>query len=313
MAHTVLAFGELLWDIFPNGEVLGGAPANFCYRINSLGHDGWLVTRLGKDDRGKRAAELLRANGMSLNYVQWDDKYPTGTVPVELDSTGSPAFTILPNVAYDHIEITPDLLALATMADCICFGTLIQRAETSRRTLHTLLDAAPQALKVLDLNLRKDCYTQETIAASLERANILKLNETEAEIVARMFNLPDTCSSFARAAVKHWDLTACIVTLGPKGVVAANNRGEFVQRPGHKINVTDTIGAGDAFTAGFLHCHFANQPLAACCDFANALGALVSQTRGGTAPVKLEAIEALARAAGPHQKRDATIFGIETG
>lgn len=293
MRRTVLAFGELLWDIFPNGEVLGGAPANFCYRINSLGHRGWLVTRLGSDDRGKRAADLVRANGMSLNYVQWDDKHPTGTVPVELDATGSPTFTILPNVAFDHIEITPDLLALGATADCICFGTLIQRAETSRRTLHALLDAAPKALKVLDLNLRKDCYTQETITASLKRTDILKLNETEAEILARMFGLPDTFASFAPAAVTQWDLTACVVTLGPKGVVAANNKGEFAQRPGHKVNVVDTIGAGDAFTAGFVHCYFEGRPLEACCDFANALGALVSETRGGTTPIKLEAIETL--------------------
>ncbi|HUS34482.1 MAG TPA: carbohydrate kinase [Verrucomicrobiae bacterium] len=293
MARTVLAFGELLWDVFPNGEVLGGAPANFCYRINSLGHEGRLVTRLGEDDRGRRAADLVGANGMSLKYVQWDDKHPTGTVPVELEATGSPNFTILPNVAYDHIETTAELLALATRADCICFGTLIQRAETSRRTLHALLDAAPRALKVLDLNLRKDCYTPETIAASLERADILKLNESEAEILAWMFGLPDRFASFAPAAVKQWNLTACVVTLGAKGVVAANHKGEFVQRPGHKVNAVDTVGAGDAFTAGFLHCHFEDRSLDACCDFANALGALVSETRGGTAPIKLEAIEAL--------------------
>jgi fructokinase len=295
MGRTVLAFGELLWDVFPNGEVLGGAPANFCYRVNGLGHDGWLVTRLGKDDRGKRAAEVVRANGMSLNYVQWDEKYPTGSVPVELDATGSPTFTILPNVAYDQIEITSELLALATMADCICFGTLIQRAETSRRTLQAMLDAAPQALKVLDLNLRKDCYTEDTIAGSLARADVLKLNEGEAEILARMFGLPDAFASFAPAAVEQWDLTVCVVTLGAKGVVAANDRGEFAQRPGHKVNVVDTIGAGDAFTAGFLHCHFEGRPLEACCDFANALGALVSETRGGTAPIKVEAIEALSK------------------
>jgi fructokinase len=292
---TIIAFGELLWDVFPNGEVLGGAPANFAYRINSLGHDGWLVTRLGKDDRGQRAADLVHANGMSLHYIQWDDKKPTGTVPVQLDATGSPNFTILPDVAYDYIEITPDLLALATQADCICFGTLIQRAETSRRTLHALLDAAPQALKILDLNLRKDCYTDQTIADSLARADILKLNETEAEILARIFQLPDTFASFAPAAVAKWNLTACILTLGAKGVVAANNKNEFIQLPGHKIKVIDTVGAGDAFTAGFLHSFLEGSPLTYCCAFANALGALVSQTRGGTAPIKLSDVEALAQ------------------
>ena len=294
VAKTIIAFGELLWDIFPNGEALGGAPSNFAYRINSLGHDGWLVTRLGKDHRGKRAADLVRANGMSLDYVQWDDKKPTGTVPVELDATGSPTFTILPDVAYDYIETTPELLALAAQADCICFGTLIQRAETSRRTLHALLDAAPHALKVLDLNLRKDCYTKQTIADSLARSDILKLNENEAEMLARIFQLPDTFASFAPAAVVKWNLTACVVTLGPKGVVAANNKNEFVQRPGHKVKVIDTVGAGDAFTAGFIHCFLQARPLTYCCDFANALGALVAQTRGGTTTIKLAEIQSLA-------------------
>ena len=293
-SKTIIAFGELLWDIFPSGEVLGGAPSNFAYRINSLGHDGWLVTRLGKDDRGKRAAELIRRNGMSLSYLQFDDKHPTGTVPVELDGTGSPNFTILPDVAYDYIEITPDLLALAAQADCICFGTLIQRAETSRRTLYSLLDAAPQALKVLDLNLRKDCYTDQTIADSLARADILKLNETEAEILARIFQLPDTFAIFAPAAVAKWNLTACVVTLGAKGVVAANNQNEFIQLGGHKVKVVDTVGAGDAFTAGFIHWFLKGSPLNYCCAVANALGALVAQTRGGTAPIKLADIETLA-------------------
>jgi fructokinase len=290
---TVIAFGELLWDIFPTAEALGGAPSNFAYRINSLGHDGWLVTRLGKDDRGKRAADIVRANGMSLNYVQWDEKKPTGTVPVQLDTAGSPTFTIVPDVAYDYIEITPELLALAAQADCICFGTLIQRAEISRRTLHALLDAAPQALKVLDLNLRKDCYTEQTIADSIARADILKLNETEAEILARIFQLPDTFASFAPAAVAKWNLTACVVTLGAKGIVAANNKNNFIQIPGHKVNVIDTVGAGDAFTAGFVHCILEERPLAHCCNFANALGALVAQTRGGMAPIKIADIHAL--------------------
>jgi fructokinase len=287
---TIIAFGELLWDIFPNGEALGGAPSNFAYRINSLGHDGWLVTRLGNDDRGKRAADLVRANGMSLHYVQWDDKKPTGTVPVQLDAAGSPTFTILSDVAYDYIEITPELLALAAQADCICFGTLIQRAETSRRTLHALLDAAPHALKVLDLNLRKDCYTDQTIADSLARADILKLNENEAEILARMFHLPDTFARFAPAAVAKWNLKVCVITLGEKGSVAASDRGAFVQRQSRKVNVVDTVGAGDAFTAAFVKKYLEGFPLRVCCDFANALGALVAQTRGGMQPIDYDAI-----------------------
>lgn len=287
MSKTVIAFGELLWDIFPTGEVLGGAPANFAYRINSLGHDGWLVTRLGKDDRGQRAADLVHKNGLPLQYVQWDETKPTGTVQVEVDAAGVPNFTIVRHVAYDYIEPSEPLLALAASAHCICFGSLIQRSKISRNALYSLLDAAPRALKVLDLNLRKDCYDREIISESIRRAHILKLNEDEAALVAAMFSLPNNLNDFARFVVEDMKRLACIITLGANGIIAANNKGELIQRPGHNVNVVDTVGCGDAVTAGFVHCYLENRSLAYCCDFANALGALVAQTRGGMGPVNL--------------------------
>lgn len=289
-SRTILAYGELLWDVFATGEVLGGAPANFAYRVSSLGHRARLITRLGRDERGKKAAEIVSRNGMPLDFVQWDETFPTGTVPITLGPDGSPDFTILPNVAYDHIQSTPELRDLAASADCICFGTLIQRAETSRKTLHALLDSAPGALKVLDLNLRRDCYGADTISSSLERANILKLNEQEAQVLSRLFNLPDDFAAFATAAINRWELDYCIVTLGAKGLAAADGSGRVVQRPAHKIQVVDTCGAGDAFTAGFLHAHFEGRSFSDCCDYANALGALVAQVRGGTEPVPKDRI-----------------------
>jgi len=281
MSKTVVAFGELLWDIFPTGAVLGGAPANFAYRINTLGHKGHLVTRLGRDDLGRRAAESLRANGLSPDHVQWDDTHPTGTVHITLAPDGSPNFVITPNVAFDHIESTPTLRALAAKADCICFGTLIQRSPKSRATLYELL-AASKALKVLDLNLRKDCYSQETIAASLEHANILKLNESEAQLLSTL--PPDR---FAPDAVQRWNLEACVITLGERGAIAANRAGEHVQVSGQKIKVIDTCGSGDAFTGGFIHSHLNGRSLLESCQFGNTLGAAVAQTRGATAPVKV--------------------------
>jgi fructokinase len=294
MRRTVIAFGELLWDVFPNGEALGGAPANFAYRVNSLGHDGRLVTRLGKDERGRLAAELLRENGMALDHVHWDDAKATGTVHVKVDAAGMPDFTIVRDVAYDYIEVTPELLAIARAADCFCFGTLIQRSAVSRRTLYGILEAAAGALKVLDLNLRKDCYNREIITGSVERADILKLNEDEAKLLAQMYGFPESPAEFARAVVSELKREACVVTLGKEGIVAANNKGEFVQRRGHEVEVVDTVGCGDAVTAGFVHCYMAGRPLDYCCDFANALGALVAQTRGGMAPIDLRNVERLA-------------------
>jgi fructokinase len=293
----IISFGELLWDVFPTGEVLGGAPANFAYRMNSLGHEGLLVTRLGNDDLGRRAADLVGAQGMSTEFVQWDDAHPTGTVPITLEADGSPIFTILPNVAFDCIEATDSLLGLAARADWICFGTLIQRNETSRDTLHAVLERSPKSKKLLDLNLRKDCFTLETIVDSLERANVLKLNENEAKFLAEKFDLPSDVEKFAAAIVARWNLNYCVITLGPDGVAAANGSGEVIRRAGHRIKVVDTCGAGDAFTAGFLHSVSSGKSLAAACDFANALGALVAQSRGGTAPVSLDEIESLLKKA----------------
>ena len=293
-SKTIIAFGELLWDIFPTGEVLGGAPSNFAYRINSLGHAGWLVTRLGKDERGERAADLIRENGLPLNYVQWDKTKPTGTVHVAIDPKGVPHFKIVRNVAYDYIEPTSELLALAASAQCICFGTLIQRSNISRATLYQMLDAAPDALKILDLNLRKDCFNRQIISESIRRADILKLNEDEARFIAELFSLPTDLNDFARYVVEVMKRKVCIITLGANGLIAANNKGELIERPSHKVEVIDTVGCGDAVTAGFVHCFLENRPLAYCCDFANALGALVAKTRGGMSPIKLADIHALA-------------------
>src|SRR6185295_17145412 len=176
---TILAFGETLWDLLPTGPVLGGAPCNFAYRVNSLGDRAILVTRLGRDELGRKAFERLRQLGLDTSFVQWDDARPTGTVPVTIDGKGVPDFTITPDVAYDYIEATDELRRVIPSVDCIYCGTLVQRSEPSRRALNDLLDAK-RAPVLLDLNLRKKCYTTTTIDESLKRATLVKLNETEA-------------------------------------------------------------------------------------------------------------------------------------
>jgi fructokinase len=280
----IIAFGELLWDVFPTGEVLGGAPANFAYRINSLGHETHLISRVGRDERGERAARLLTEKNLSTQNIQRDDRLPTGSVPISIKPDGSHEFTILPNVAYDHIELTPTLLNLAQTADAICFGTLVQRSQTSRATLYHLLDNSP-ALKILDLNLRKNCYDAFTIEASLKRADILKLNEDEALYLGRTYGLEP--ATFISAAVKKWDLDCCIVTLGANGAEAASpSEGTWVWGAELAGAVVDTVGCGDAFTAGFLHHYLAGAELGEACEAANLLAAKVSRTRGGMSPVE---------------------------
>ena len=280
---TIVAFGELLWDVFPTGEVLGGAPSNFAYRINSFGDRAQIVTRLGRDERGARAADLLKVKGLSLDFVQWDDVRPTGTVPVSVDEKGSPDFRIIPNVAYDFIERTPALIDLAERADALCFGTLIQRRHVSRTTLYAMLEAS-KGLKVLDLNLRKDCYTEETVNGSLARADILKLNEEEADYLAERHGLSK--DRFAMEAIGKWNLRCCVVTLGPKGAVVGSPEGSVTLQTFHAGNsIVDTVGCGDAFTAMFLHKYLRGESIAESCTAANELATKVAYTRGGMEPV----------------------------
>src|SRR6185295_6523314 len=275
---TVLSFGETLWDLLPAGPLLGGAPCNLAYRVNSLGERGVLVTRLGRDDLGRKAFEQIAALGMETGQLQWDDAHATGTVPVRVDDQGVPDYTILKDVAYDYIEASDDLLELASHADCLCFGSLCQRSEASRRSLMKLLSAAPQALKFFDINLRKDCFSKAVLERSFYKADILKLNDSEALELGRIFELPGrTPEEIAGELLRRWGLKACVVTLGERGAYAVAGR-EEARVPGRKVDVKDTIGSGDAFSAAFLTCWLRGKSLEDCCFFGNALGALVAGT-----------------------------------
>ncbi len=297
MRKRILAVGEILWDLLPDGPKLGGAPFNFAYRINSLGELGGIASRLGSDALGQMALERLARLGMDAALVQTDAAHPTGTVPVTLDARGNPDYTILPNVAYDHLEATPELLRVAGEADCICFGTLIQRAPTARETLQVLLDGSPASLKLLDLNLRRDCYTPETIAGSLDRADILKLNENEAAFLAAQYGLRSDLPELAADLLSRWELEVVVITLGEHGVIARDQSCGAVHVPGFRVQVADTCGSGDAFTAAFLHAWMHGWPLVESCQLGNALGALVAAQTGATEVVERSALTALLQTA----------------
>ena len=286
MQKTIVAYGETLWDLLPTGAVLGGAPFNFAYRVNSLGDRGLIVSRLGRDQLGEKAQDRVVALGMDTRYIQWDDQLPTGTVQVSLDESNNPDFYIVPGVAYDNIETSDELLRAAAAADCFCFGTLIQRTPRARQTLEDLLHASPQSLKLLDINLRKECYTRETVVLSLHAADILKLNEEEAWQLMEMFEMSARdIPSFSKEAMERWSLSYCLVTLGERGAFVASKEDEAVYAPGYKVGVVDTCGSGDAFTAGFIHQLLRGRALAECCDMGNAMGAMVASQKGATTPL----------------------------
>ena len=289
---TVIAFGEILWDILPDKTILGGAPFNFIHRINSLGDRGLIISRLGSDEQGRKAYEAVESLGLETEFIQWDKHHSTGTVKVSFDETYNPDYVIIPEVAYDYIEQTDSMAKIASTADCICFGTLIQRAEKSRNTLEQLLEKSSHSLKIFDINLRKKCFSKETIEFSLDKTDILKLNEDEARILSHMLELHETdIPRLCKIMAEKWSLRYCIVTFGDKGALVFSDKGQAVYEPGYKVNYVDSVGSGDAFTAGFVHAILNGESLQEACKLGNILGALVASKKGGTAAVHANEIE----------------------
>jgi len=302
--HTIVAYGEILWDLLPTGAVLGGAPFNFVYRANTLGDLGLMISRVGRDSRGRETLEIVEHLGIDTDAIQLDGEHPTGTVPVVIDESGNPDFTIIPNVAYDFIEPSPELFALVEHCDCLYFGTLIQRQEVSRATLHELLDVFQSRFTLLDINLRRNCYTRQIIQRSIERADILKLNDTEARILAEIYEpenegdggkLPEVVESLLRGS----RLETVVVTLGAKGAYTASRGGERIYSPGFAIEPVDTIGSGDAFAAAFIHALLEDRSLAEACRKGNAFGALVAMQEGATKSLDPREIDTFLKRAAP--------------
>ena len=282
----VVAFGELLWDLLPTGKMLGGAPANFAYRLQSLGDTAALISRVGDDPLGDEARKTLHERGLPLDLLQSDSGHPTGTVPVTLTPEGIPSFVITENVAFDFIALTPEMRTVAAQSSLICFGTLIQRSPVSRETLHRFLELAPQATRLLDINLRDGCFTRETVDDSLARAHILKLNDDEVRIVGAMLGIQtEEFDQFADGLFARYRLSQCLITRGAHGALGYTRDGQHVVVPGTPVKVADTIGAGDAFTAGFVHAYLKGASFERCCAFGNALGAAVAAVPGGMSPV----------------------------
>jgi fructokinase len=293
MAKRILAFGEILWDILPEKTVLGGAPFNFTFRVNSLGDVGLFASSLGVDELGERALAHVRELGIPTSLMQHHPDRPTGTVDVSFDKDHMPDYVINPDVAYDHIRFTDELAEAAQQAECLCFGTLIQRGP-SRETLHEVISAAHAAVKFLDINLRKNCFSHETILYSLEKANILKLNDDEVMQLNDILGLSfESFPSFCEFVAQEFNLDYILITLGERGAFAGSSLGEQVYLPGYKIDLADSLGSGDAFSAAFVHSLLGGHSLQAACELGNALGALVATTHGGTTVISADEIVTL--------------------
>lgn len=277
--------GEALWDVLPEGKKLGGAPANFAYHVSQFGLESRVVSAVGQDKLGAEILENFRQK--QLYGLIETVPYPTGTVQVELDAEGVPCYDIKEGVAWDNIPYTQALEGLASQTRAVCFGSLAQRSIVSRQTIHRFLDAMPNdadTLRIFDINLRQGFYTKEILCDSFRRCNILKINDEELVTVSRMFGYPgidlqDKCWIL----LAKYNLRMLILTCGVNGsYVFTPGEVSFVETP--KVEVADTVGAGDSFTAAFVASILRGLPVNEAHRLAVATSAFVC-TQNGAMPV----------------------------
>ena len=245
--------GEVLWDILPEGKKMGGAPANFAYHVSQFGLPGCVVSAVGDDALGKEIVGKFTSVG--LDHLIAEVPYPTGTVQVEIDEAGIPQYEIKENVAWDNIPYTAGLEALAGRTRAVCFGSLAQRNVVSRNTINRFLEAMPHnddTLVVFDVNLRQGFYSKEILCDSMKSCNILKINDEELVMVSRMFGYPgidlqDKCWIL----LGKYNLKMLILTCGINGSYVFTPGNVSFQATPH-VEVADTVGAGDSFTAAFI-------------------------------------------------------------
>lgn len=275
--HDIVCFGEVLWDILPSGAVPGGAPMNVAYHAHRHKHAPALVTRIGNDKEGSNLLELFARYGINTRYVQQDAVYATGKVYAHLDGQHEVRYDIVQPSAWDFIEYEDDHAALLQQSAYFVFGSLACRNTTSEQTLFRLLEHAP--VKVFDINLRPPHYRQPLLETLLEKADMLKLNETELANIGDWHNAGYTNEAKMQFIARRYHIPVIVTTLGPAGAILYAE-GEILHQPGIPVTVADTIGSGDAFLAGFLHTLLNGGPYTSALVQANRLGALIASKRG---------------------------------
>jgi len=251
MKNLIIGLGEALWDMLPEGKKLGGAPANFAYHAGQFGLDTLAISALGEDKLADETIEALEQNG--LKYLMPRVPYATGTVQVTLTGEGIPTYEIKENVAWDNIPFNDEIKAAAKNCRAVCFGSLAQRNIVSRQTIQQFLDATPEdCIKICDINLRQQFFSKEILEESFKRCNILKINDEELVVVTRMFGYQELDDAkICEKMVKEYNLQMLVLTCGTNGshVFTADGKHSFQQTP--KVEVADTVGAGDSFTGSF--------------------------------------------------------------
>ena len=277
----IVGLGEILFDILPDKtKSLGGAPANFAYVSSALGNVGIIVSRVGSDENGQGILSILRENHLTTDQIQIDEQNLTGTVEVELKN-GQAEYIFQEKSAWDHLVFDQKLKNLAENCDAVCFGTLAQRNEDSRRTIIKFLqNTKPNCKRIFDINLRENYYSKELIEHSLKFTDILKLSDSELEIFIQFFDFQGKSDlEILRSILVKFELEMVCLTKGGSGSLLVNET-SFSEHKGLKIKIADTIGAGDAFTAALTFGILEKFDLDKINDLANRVGAFVASQKG---------------------------------
>ncbi len=276
--YIVAGIGEVLWDQLPQGDVLGGAPANVAYHAGQLGAQSYIISAVGNDKPGDEIIARLKPKG--INLLIGRAGYPTGTVKVTVDEKGVPDFVITRDVAWDYIELTPEITALADKLDAVCFGSLAQRNSASRSAITKFLNLVPEkALKVFDINLRQNFYSKQLIIESLQISNILKINDEELLVIARLFDLKGNEEYICKKLLETYELNLLAYTCGANGsYLYSRDDYSFMKSPA--VKVKDTVGAGDSFTAALMVSLLKGFTLSGCHSLAVELSAFLCENEG---------------------------------
>jgi fructokinase len=294
----IISIGEVLWDVIGDTEHLGGAPFNFAAHLQRLGHHVAFVSAVGLDQRGDRVVARMAEIGVSSEYVSRHAGLPTGTVTVSLSASGQPTFAIHRPAAYDYPQLSAAQFSdlLSTPASWVYFGTLMQTSRDARKLTQRLLSANKGAERFYDVNLRPGSYNPPLVRELLAQASVVKLNDSEVPEVAAIIASPQgSLEEFCRKQVSAFGWKAVCVTTGAQGCVALIG-GKFVQSKGYPVRVADTVGAGDAFAAAFVHGLCEGWKPEEVADFANRVGAFVASRTGAIPAWTVDEVLALKQA-----------------
>lgn len=291
MAFRLTSIGEVLWDVFPEGPRFGGAPANVASHAAAMGLEATMVSRVGEDDFGTRAIEELRKRQVNTDYVSKVSGVPTGMVNVAVDDAGKPQFTIQDPAAWDQLVWSDQMRELAKKCDAVCFGTLGQRHDAARNVIQKFVEATPaKALRVCDVNLRPPFVDDQVIRRSLEIANVLKLSDDELEVIVRAARCTGSAPEVLAELLDNWGLHLIVLTRGSRGAMLVTND-ERSDCDGYQVEIEDTVGAGDSFTAAMICGMLLGKPLDVINEKACRIAAYVCSQPGATPQLPEELVK----------------------